>query len=943
MHIILEELRKRLTETQVETPEPREDLNLLNQSLEHYKEAQKIAHEINDFSNEAKIYGKMGKVYRQLNDLEQAIGAYKESIKLFSNTSDSSEEIDAFIQLAEVQELAQRMKESKNSYEKAATIAADKNNLIKEEHCYGQMGIIDFKVENFKEALTRFEKSLKLSRRINKKKNEAFWLYYSGLCFQKLGNFKKAIDMHSDSIVVSKEISDIRIESLNYGELGEINTALNEPIAAISTYESAIMKFDFLKEKELQAKFLIRQADVYYEIGAIDKARNAYETAGRIIRKTEDKKSFENVLGKIGLAYLNEIKDYKKAIKYFSKAIEISISIKEEPDQIKWLGKLAEAEAHDFQLEISNEHYKEAIRIAEAHKDTEAKALSILGLGSNYYSQGNTEEASLEFTRALETIEKSKNESHKLTILLALSKVFLDLKNYEKALSHYKEALTNVKNLNLPNKEINILTNIGEIYKQNKQYKKALDSHNKALKIAQKLEDYKEEHTQLGNLGTLYFLQKDIQKAKEHLITALTKAKEIEDRLGRGKWTGHLGNIYIFEKNFTQAIENYEEAIKVFKKLGLRKEEIYWTNTLAAAYLEEDFENYNRSIKINTRCLELSSQVNYPEVELKITDELGQAFIAKNDSLSAINYFKKALDLSSTLKEKEKEVSILVNLANAYFSVDKIGEAIKAFERSLTLKPFVSEAEINILTGLGKCYLKLDEEERAKEYFGKSKKLISKLGEKKAEEAHYGLIGGAYGETERRKEAIEFYRKAMNLADSAKNKLKWNEKIADLLFDDQQYKKAHNEYLAIIKSVKDIKKVKQARIYARLGHTQSNIAKTKKESMSAIEFYKKGIKIARELEQLHLLFGWEKEIGDIYSKINDFESAENHFSLALDKSKMLGMKKLEQEILTSFGDLCSKKKDSLRAINYYQQALSISRSRDDSKILREKIKVLEMK
>ena len=942
MHTTLEELRKRMTEPQMEIPRAGKDVELLNQSLKHYREAQILAHEINDFSSEAAVYNKIGKVHRQLNDLKQAIHAYKESIQLFSKASDSSNEIDALIQLAEVQELATRSKESLKSYEKAATQAASKNNLIKEESCYGQMGIIHFKEGDSKKALTWFEKALSLSRKIDEKRNESFWLYHSGLCAQKMENYKTAIDMHSDSIVIAKEISNIRIEALNYGELGRINAALNEQIAAISTYESAIIHFEFLKEKELQAKFLIEQADVYYEIGAIDQARNAYETAGRIIRKTEDKKSFENVLGKIGIAYLNEIKDYKKAIKYFNKATEIAISVKEEQDQVKWLNKLAEAEAHDSQFEKSNEHYNEVIRLAEEQNDAEAKALSILGLGSNYYSMGNTKDASLEFTRALETIEKSENETYKLTILLALSEVFIDLKNYEKALLHYKQALSTTQSLNLPRKQINVLTSLGDIYKRNKQYKEALDTYNKALKVARTLDDRKEEHMHLGNIGAIYFLQNDIQNSKKHLQNALTKAKEIEDRVGRGKWTGHLGKTYLFEKNFTQAIESYEEAIKIFKKLGLRKEEIYWVNTLAAAYLEEDFENYNKSIRINMRGLELSSKVKYPELQLKITDELGQAFAAKSDFLSAIKYFKQALDLSDALKENEKEVSILLNLGNAYFSIDKTKEAIKAFERTLTLKTDVQEKELNSLIGLGKCFLKLNEEIEAKKYFNKSKNIISKMGEKKAEEAHYGLIGGAYGETAKRKEAIEFFKKAMNLADSNKSKLKWHVKIADLLFDDQQYKKAHTEYLIILESVKNVKKVKQASLYARLGRTKRIISKTKKEYINAIKFYEKGIIIAQELELQHLLFGWEKEIGEIFALINDFEKAESHFSLALDQSKMLGMKKFEQEILTSYGDLCSKKKDSLRAINYYQQALSISRSKEKSKILKEKIKVLEM-
>ena len=89
------------------------------------------------------------------------------------------------------------------------------------------------------------------------------------------------------------------------------------------------------------------------------------------------------------------------------------------------------------------------------------------------------------------------------------------------------------------------------------------------------------------------------------------------------------------------------------------------------------------------------------------------------------------------------------------------------------------ETELIILVGLGKCFLQLNDEVKAKRYFDKSKTIISKLGEKKSEETHYGLIGGAYRETARKKEAIGFFKKAMKLADSNKRKLKCRIKKAE--------------------------------------------------------------------------------------------------------------------------------------------------------------------
>ncbi|MFX0087635.1 MAG: tetratricopeptide repeat protein, partial [Candidatus Hodarchaeota archaeon] len=87
---------------------------------------------------------------------------------------------------------------------------------------------------------------------------------------------------------------------------------------------------------------------------------------------------------------------------------------------------------------------------------------------------------------------------------------------------------------------------------------------------------------------------------------------------------------------------------------------------------------------------------------------------------------------------------------------------------------------------------------------------------------------------------------------------------------------------------------------------------------------------------------WEKEIGDIFTRNGEYEEAESHYTVALEQIKQLGEEKLEQDILSSFGDLYSKKNEAQKAIKLFKQALSISKSKEESKILKEKIKVLEM-
>ncbi len=945
MYILPKELKRKVTEQKSETPKIGKDIEFLTQSLNYYEEAQKIAHEMNDFPNEARVHNKIGQVYQQLYDFKKAGQSFKESVKLFKETGDTSNEIDTLIQLAKVQEFANQSKDSQDSYEKAAIQAAKNNKTMKEEYCYGQLGLSFLKIEsNFKKALEWFEKALKLSQKIGSKKNEAKWLYYSGCCALKLGDLKAAIDKHSDSIVISKEISDPRMEALNYGGLGRINRAMNEQLASIAQFESAIIIFESLQEKEIQAEFLSEQADVYYASGEVELAKNAYEKAARIIRRTDNEIGFQQLLGKIGLAYLYDIKDYSLALKYFSKASTIAKEIDTKPDFIKWLGKLAETEGKLSQYELAQDHFKEAIRLAGYQKDNEGKALLILGYGTMLYEKGDTQTASKEFKRALDFISKSENENQRLDILLVLANVYFDLKDNNEAIKHYKEARSLAMKLKNNEKLLLVTNAIALIQKDENQYKESLKGYQEALDIATKLKKDIEIHSALGNIGIVYSSLYDLENAKKYLQDALMKAREIGDNVGRGKWVGSLGTVNFSEKDFVKAVENYEEAIKIFKKLGFRKEEGYWLYKLSQVYLTDDYRNDDIAIDLNEKVLEIFQKAQNYEIQLDALANLGDAFLQKKEYNKAGKYLAKGLEIAVQMKNKCMEGMIQSKLGETQFFVDKIGESISSYEKALVIAEEEKDpyAQLTNLTGLGKCYLKLNEEDKSIDYFQKATIYAKETGDLVAEEYLSGEIAQAYIETKRVDNAKEYLEKAFEKSQSAKSRVKWRLKIGDLLFDVGKYIEAKIEYDKALDSSKDIDNVDLAKLYTKLGKLTKNVAQTNKDFDTAIEYYKKGNKIANEMKMELNLSSWEKELGDLYFQQKEYKKAEVCYNTALELAKKVRDKKTEGEAIIAIGNVNFEKKDFKEAMRYYQNSLPIARDRKDNeteKILSEKIKI----
>lgn len=896
----------------------------LKQAVRYFEDALKIASQLKDIPNEARVQGKLGKVNSLLKEHDKAIKHFNAAIKLCKSIDDKRTEIDILLQIGKVYSTLKKEKDFLSSYQRAATLANNLGDTALEINCFGDIGLFFWSSSNL-EAITWFEQAISLSQSVDDKRSQAYWLAYIGQCHHHSGDSKKAIVSYKKSMKLASEALDYKTEAMAYSHLGNTYLKDNMLADAIKNLETAIEIIEPLGYKSEHASYLGLLADAYYESGDIAEAKKNYEKSARSLKGTDDKKEFEIQLGKVGTA-LYSMDEYSKAIKHLAKAVKIAESIDEKQDSMEWYGLLAEVEGKKKDFENSIEHFEIATKLAISLKLKGKQALFTLGLGEVYEEMDDQTQASKLYTKAL-NLSKETPENFQAEVLTALGRAHYNLTRYDQAINYFNQAFIIMGTLEDFIGQVHVLEQQGKSYEQLEKYSKTITCYENALEIAKKIKDTtirkKTVPKQMGNLGNIHYITKENGKAKTYFKDALKKAKENELRFEEGTWTGSLGKLALRDQNLKSTIDLYEKAIAIFRNLGNKIEEARWITELAYAF--ESQGSFKEAIELNEKAQRTLAQID-KTLSLKIYSNLGSEYFELKNYSSSIKNFKKALVIAQELTLQKQEEKVLSNMGKSYFQMNKFKNASESFENALTIAQDSKDRESQLyqLTQLGKINAKTDEEISIK-YFQRAIQLAQKLGDTIQEEELYGNIANAYFEIDKIDLAKKNIENAIELAKTKERKSKWRIKLGDIYSAKNMHKEALVELKTAHKNISSMEPENKCELLSKLGICIPKITTKNDQIESAIKFLEEAIKIAGDSGIQEPLCKWEIAVSELYIDQNNLKKAEMSLESAKTNAAYFSDIDCEIEIAMNMADISSKKSESFNEIKYYEQALDLAK------------------
>ncbi|MEH2069931.1 MAG: CHAT domain-containing protein [Nostoc sp.] len=226
--------------------------------------------------------------------------------------------------------------------------------------------------------------------------------------------------------------------------------------------------------------------------------------------------------------------------------------------------------------------------------------------------------------------------------------------------------------------EADRLFKLGEQQIKDNQPKAALESFQKALLIYQQIKERLAEGHTHKNISNAYFFLKDFPQALAHQQQALSIAREIKNPDLEARALLNLGTINLNapQGNTVKAIDYYQQSLAIARSSQNREIE-----QTALSSLKTTIDLLEKNL-VNVRGTKDKRR------EINILVSLGQAYMAVGDNSRAIASFEQASAIAKELQDTQLETSVLQSqgkalgqISNAYFVQKDYAKAIKYSEQ----------------------------------------------------------------------------------------------------------------------------------------------------------------------------------------------------------------------------------------------------------------------
>ncbi len=321
-------------------------------AISYHEQVLKISREIGDKKGIGFSLSNLGLVYKNLGDYQKAISYHEQSLKTFREIGDKKGIGANFTNLGGVYERLLDYPKAISYFEQALKIKRETGDKKGIGRNIGNLGVVYGKLGDYPKAISYYEQALKIDREIGNKKGIGADLANIGVIYTRLGDYQKAISYYEQALEIKRELRDKEGIGYSLNNLGVVYDNLGNYQKAMSCLEGALkIKREIgVPTKETEANI----ADIYLEMGEIDKAEKKYLRLGDQIR-----------LGRLNLVK----KNYSKAIKYFDKVLKKDLESRNAEFLFADYCGLGEGYSGLKNYQKAKENYEKAIVLTEEQRE----------------------------------------------------------------------------------------------------------------------------------------------------------------------------------------------------------------------------------------------------------------------------------------------------------------------------------------------------------------------------------------------------------------------------------------------------------------------------------------------------------------------------------------------------------------------------------------------
>ena len=308
-------------------------------------------------------------------------------------------------------------------------------------------------------------------------------------------------------------------------------------------------------------------------------------------------------------------------------------------------------------------------------------------------------------------------------------------------------------------------------------------------------------------------------------------------------------------------------------------------------------------------------------------EELARISLEAPDFFAFRNRVVEFMEVPTT--EERRPALVEFALETEYRSLDEIKRSIELKEKLLSELSAEDEISGYLLGSLGILYGQIGSYKKSLEYFEKALEIAQDIGDRQSEGTLLGDLGIVYSALGQVERAIEYYEQALAIAKEIGDRRGEGNQLGKLgiaYSDLGQVERAieyHEHALAIAKEIGDRRG--EGNWLGNLGNAHSALGQVER----AIEYYEQALAIAKEIGDRRGEGNRLGNLGNAHSDLGQVERAIEYYEQALAIAKEIGDRRGEGAELGNLGNAYSDLGQVERAIEYYEQALAIAKEIGD--------------
>jgi two-component system NtrC family sensor kinase len=223
------------------------------------------------------------------------------------------------------------------------------------------------------------------------------------------------------------------------------------------------------------------------------------------------------------------------------------------------------------------------------------------------------------------------------------------------------KAATDTERIKLAIKKINILSNIN--------LDSAISLGKQTLEAAQKINYYSGEITLRQKLATNYCYKGAYGLAEENLNFLEHFIKPSKDSSDFAELYGNRGMMYGMQSRYDSSIYMYEKAIGILERAGKKKSLSGYYSNIAIAYQQQS--NFAQALFYQQKALQITEENKDEVSEAYTIMNVGNTYESMNDAVRAEQSYLKAIELAKKKALTNVELYGYSNLASLYVKQNK--------------------------------------------------------------------------------------------------------------------------------------------------------------------------------------------------------------------------------------------------------------------------------